>query len=72
MTKVIKAVTALLGWSRQDFFWLQMDSDIGRKVHQCDRCIGQKTRPFPAAEHVNITSNAPMDIPVGNVQLVRH
>ena len=44
------------------FFWLRMDSDIERKVGQCDRCIRQKTRPVPAAELVNITSNAPMDI----------
>ena len=44
------------------FFWLRMDSDMERKVLQCDRCIRQKTRPVPAAELVNITSNAPMDI----------
>ena len=44
------------------FFWMRMDSDIERKVRQCDRYIRQKTRPVPAAELVNITSNAPMDI----------
>ena len=44
------------------FFWLGMNHDIERKVRQCNRCILQKTRPIPAAELVNITSIAPMDI----------
>ncbi|MCG8034498.1 MAG: DDE-type integrase/transposase/recombinase, partial [Candidatus Thiodiazotropha taylori] len=44
------------------FYWLRMDGDIERKVRQCDRCIRRKTRPVPAAELVNITSNAPLDI----------
>ena len=44
------------------FFWLRMNHDIEMKVRQCNRCILQKTRPIPAAELVNITSNAPMDI----------
>ena len=44
------------------FFWLRMNHDIEMKVRQCNRCILQKTRPIPAAELVNITSTAPMDI----------
>ena len=44
------------------FFWLRMNHDIERKVCQCNRCILQKTHPIPAAELVNITSTAPMDI----------
>ena len=44
------------------FFWLRKSHDIERKVCQCNRCILQKTHPIPAAELVNITSTAPMDI----------
>ena len=44
------------------FFWLWMDKDIESKVRHCDRCIRQKTRPVPAAELVNITSSAPMEL----------
>lgn len=44
------------------FFWLGMDEDIKSKVRECGRCIRQKTRPVRAAELVNITSTAPMDI----------
>ena len=44
------------------FFWLRMNHDIESRVRQCNRCILQKTRPIPAAELVNITSTAPMDI----------
>ena len=44
------------------FFWLWMDKDIESKVRHCDRCIRQKTRPVHAAELVNITSSAPMEL----------
>ena len=44
------------------FFWLGMDEDIAGKVRLCDRCIRQKTQPAPAAELVNITSSAPMEL----------
>ena len=43
-------------------FRLQMKHGIERKVCQCNRGILQETCPIPAAELVNITPNAPMDI----------
>lgn len=52
--------TAWLVKSR--FFWLGMDKDIRSKVDLCGRCVRQKTRPIPAAELVNITSSAPMEL----------
>ena len=52
--------TAWLVKSR--FFWLGMDNDIKSKVDLCGRCVRQKTRPIPAAELVNITSSAPMEL----------
>ena len=52
--------TAWLVKSR--FFWLGMDKDIKSKVDLCGRCVRQKTRPIPAAELVNITSSAPMEL----------
>lgn len=39
-----------------------MDKDIDSKVRHCDRCFRQKTSPVPAAELVNITSSAPMEL----------
>ena len=44
------------------FFWLGMDCDIDDKVRHCGRCVRQKTRAVPAAELVNITSSAPMEL----------
>ena len=44
------------------FFWIGMDSDIDNKVRHCGRCVQQKTRAAPAAELVNITSSAPMEL----------
>ena len=44
------------------FFWIGMDSDIDNKVCHCGRCVRQKTRAVPAAELVNITSSAPMEL----------
>ena len=44
------------------FFWIGMDSDIENKVRHCGRCVQQKTRAVPAAELVNITSSAPMEL----------
>ena len=44
------------------FFWIGMDSDIENKVRHCRRCVLQKTRAVPAAELVNITSSAPMEL----------
>ena len=39
-----------------------MDADIDSKVRHCRRCVRQKTRPVPAAELVNVTSSAPMEL----------
>ena len=39
-----------------------MDSDIENKARHCGRCVRQKTRAVPAAELVNITSSAPMEL----------
>ena len=44
------------------FFWLGMDEDIASKVRLCDKCVRQKTQPVAAAELVNITSIAPMEL----------
>ena len=44
------------------FFWLGMDDDIDERVEFCGRCIRSKTRAVPAAELVNITSSAPMEM----------
>ena len=44
------------------FFCLGIDADIDSKVRHCGRCVHQKTRPSPAAELINITSSATMDL----------
>ena len=47
---------------RRRFFWPGMMEDIKQKVRLCERCVRRKTAPTKAAELVNITSSAPMEL----------
>ena len=44
------------------FFWLGIDAYIDSKVRYCGQCVHQKTKPVLAAELINITSRATMDL----------
>ena len=44
------------------FFWLGMESYVEQKIQECGRCIRRKISPTKAAELVNITSTAPMEL----------
>ena len=47
---------------RRRFFWPGMMDDIKQRVRLCGRCIRRKTALTKAAELVNITSSAPMEL----------
>ena len=47
---------------RRCFFWPGMMDDIKQRVRLCGRCIRRKTAPTKAAELVNNTSSAPMEL----------
>ena len=46
----------------QRFFFPRMNQFIKERVQSCDRCIRRKTAPVKAANLVNITSSAPMEL----------
>ena len=47
---------------RRRFFWPGMMDDIKQRVCLCERCVRRKTAPTKAAELVNITSSAPIEL----------
>ena len=47
---------------RRRFYWPGMNQYIRQKVQLCSRCVRRKTVPPKAAELVNITSSAPMEL----------
>lgn len=47
---------------RSRFFWPGLDSDVEKKVKNCDRCIMRKSNPGPSAELVNIVTTQPMEL----------
>ena len=47
---------------KQRFYWPGMNSFIENHVTLCGRCIRRKTAPLKAAELVNISSKAPMEL----------
>ena len=47
---------------RRRFYWPGINQYIRQKVQRCSRCVRRKTAPPKAAELVNITSSAPMEL----------
>ena len=47
---------------RRRIFWPGMMVDIKQRIRLCERCIRRKNAPTKAAELVNITSSAPMEL----------
>ena len=47
---------------KQRFNWPGLHKFVKQKVRECGRCIRRKTAPVKAAQLVNITSSAPMDL----------
>ena len=47
---------------RSRFFWPGLESDVEKKIKNCDRCILRKSNPGPSAELVNIVSTQPMEL----------
>ena len=47
---------------KERFYWPGMNSYIGNHVTLCGRCIRRKTAPLKAAELVNLSSTAPVEL----------
>ena len=47
---------------KRRFFWPGMETYVDQKIKECGRCIRRKKSPTTAAELINITSTAPMEL----------
>ena len=51
-----------LSLMKRRVYWPGMDSYVEKMIKKCDRCIRRKILPTRAADLVNITSTAPMEV----------